>query len=298
MVLETLMRRLTTILLALFLLPCIAGATKYPVTVKDCRGKTVKIAREPKRIVSIAPSNTEILFALGLEKQIIGVTKFCNYPAAAKKKPQIGDLRTSVEKVVSLKPDLVLAHGFLNDEAIRGIEKRGITVVAFDPKTLDQVMANIKTIGLITNREKQAAQIVANMKSTISLIKKKSAGVKTKPKVLVAVQGEPLWAAGPKTFIDEMIKLSGGTNLASDARPGFNQFSTEAAVWRKPDAIIYTTAGDSKVFSKGLWASTNAAKRHRVQAVDPDLLVRPGPRLTDGLKAIARLIHPDVFGKL
>ncbi len=292
------MRGLTTILLALLLLPCMACATKYPVTVKDCRGKSIKIATEPKRIVSIAPSNTEILFALGLDKQIVGVTRFCNYPASAKKKTQVGDLRTSVEKVISLKPNLVLAHGFLNDEAVRSLEKHKIVVVAFDPKTLDEAMRDIKTIGLITNREKQAAQIVSRMSATISLVKRKSAGVKSKPKVLVAVQGEPLWAAGPRTFVDEMIRLSGGVNIASDAKAGFNQFSTEAAVWRKPDVIIYTTGSDSKIFSKGLWTGTNAVKRKRVHAVNPDLLVRPGPRLTDGLKALARLIHPDVFGKL
>lgn len=292
------MKRLTTILLALILLPCAAGATKYPVTVKDCRGKAIRIAQEPKRIISIAPSNTEILFALGLEKQVVGVTKFCSYPAAAKKKTQIGDLKTSTERVISLKPDLVLAHGFLNDDAVRALEKHKITVAAFDPKTLDEVMRDIKTIGLITNREKQASKIVAGMSSTVSLIKKKSAGIKTKPKVLVAVQGSPLWAAGPKTFVDEMICLAGGANLASDAKPGFNQFSTEAAVWRKPDVIIYTTSSDGKVFSTGLWAGTNAVKKKRVHAIDPDLLVRPGPRLTDGLKAVARLVHSDVFGKL
>ncbi len=292
------MRRLTTILLALTMLPCIAWATKYPVTVKDCRGKAIKLAREPKRIVSIAPSNTEILFALGLDKQIVGVTKYCNYPAAAKKKTQIGDLRTSVEKVISLKPDLVLAHGFLNDDAVRSLEKHKIVVAAFDPKTLDETMRDIKTMGLMTNREKQASQIVSRMASTIALIKKKSASIKTKPKVLVAVQGDPLWAAGPKTFVDEMIRLSGGVNLASDAKSGFNQFSAEAAVWRKPDVIIYTTASDGKGFYKGLWSGTNAARKKRIHAVDPDLLVRPGPRLTDGLKALARLIHPDVYGKL
>lgn len=292
------MRRLTTILLALILLPCVAGATRYPLTAKDSRGKTIRVVREPKRIVSIAPSNTEVLFALGLEKQIVGVTKYCNYPSAAKKKTQIGDLRTSVEKVISLKPDLVLAHGFLNDDAVRSLEKHKIVVAAFDPKTLDETMRDIKTIGLMTNREKQAAQIVSKMSSTISLIRKKSASIKTKPKVLVAVQGDPLWAAGPKTFVDEMIKLSGGVNLASDAKPGFNQFSTEAAVWRKPDIIIYTTDSDGKGFYKGLWSGTNAARKKRVHAVNPDLVVRPGPRLVDGLKAIARLIHPDVYGKL
>jgi iron complex transport system substrate-binding protein len=266
--------------------------------VKDCRGKTIKIAREPKRIISIAPSNTEILFALGLEKQVVGVTKFCNYPAAAKKKTQIGDLRTSVEKVISLKADLVLAHGFLNDDAVRSLEKHKVVVAAFDPKTLDEAMRDIKTIGLMTNREKQAGQIVSKMSSTATAIRKKAAGIRSRPKVLVAVQGEPLWAAGPKTFVDEMIRISGGTNLAADAKAGYNQFSAEAAVWRKPDVIVYTTASDSKVFSKGLWSGTNAVKRKRVYSVNPDLLVRPGPRLADGLKAIARLIHPDVFGKL
>ncbi|MBP6963659.1 MAG: ABC transporter substrate-binding protein [Armatimonadetes bacterium] len=292
------MKRLAITLLALLVLPCAAGVAKYPTTIKDCRGKAVNIVREPKRIVSIAPSCTEILFALGLEKRVVGVTRFCNYPEAARKKPRIGDIRTSVEKVISLKPDLVLAHGFLNEEAIRSLEKHGIVVAAFDPKTLDEAMRDIRTIGLITNREKQASRIVTSMKSTIALVKKKAAVIKSRPKVLVAVQGEPLWAAGPRTFVDEMVRLAGGTNLASDAKPGFNQFSTEAAVWRKPDIVIYTTPTDRQIFSKGLWARTNAARKKRVHEVNPDLLVRPGPRLTDGLKAVARLIHPDVFAKL
>ena len=292
------MLRSVSIFLTILLAPGVAGAAKYPLTVKDCRGKTITIPREPKRIISLTPSNTEILFALGLESRIVGVTKYCDYPAGAKKKVKVGDRTTSVEKVIFLKPDLVLAHGTLNDQAVRSIEGHGIRVVAIDPKTLDQVARDISLVGRITNREKEAARIAERISSTKSLVRQKTASVKTKPKVLVAVQADPLWAAGPKTFLHEMIQLAGGTNLAADAKPGFSQFSAEAAVWRNPDVIIGMTKGDRQVFTKGVWKDTRAARAGRVYETDPDLLVRPGPRLADGILAIARLVHPDVFKKL
>ena len=290
------MRRLLPILSAAFLLASgIADAAKYPMTIKDCRGKAITISREPKRIVSLAPSNTEILFALGLDSRIVGVTKYCNYPAAAKKKPKIGDRAISVETLISLKPDLVLAHGMLNEQAIHSVEDHGFTVVAFDPKTIDEVTRDILLIGRITNREKQAVQITKRISSAKALVKQKACDLKTKPKVLVAVQADPLWAAGPKTFIDEMIRLAGGVNAAADAKPGFNAFSAEAAVWRNPDVIIGTTNGDKQVFTRGLWKDTNAARSGRIYEADPDLLVRPGPRLADGILLIARMANPDAF---
>lgn len=291
------MPRFTLVLLTMILTPGIAAAAAYPMIVKDCRRKTITIPQEPRRIVSLAPSNTEILFALGLESRIIGVTRFCDHPAAAKKKPKVGDFNTSVEKVISLRPDLVLAHGTLNDEAIRRIERHGIRVVAVDPKTIDQVARDILLVGRITSSEKEAARIAGRISSAKSLVKRRVAGMKTKPKVLVAVQADPLWVAGPKTFLDEMINLAGGVNVAADAKPGFNQFSAEAAAWRNPDVIIGTTKGDRRVFTTGLWKDTKAAQTGRVYEANPDLLVRPGPRLADGILAIAELIHPNVFKK-
>jgi len=273
--------------------PGVCGASRYPLTIKDCRGKRITIPREPKRIISLAPSNTEILFALGLESRVVGVTKYCDYPAAAKKKPKVGDVTTSTEKVISLKPDLVLAHGTLNDQAVRAIESHGIRVVAIDPKTIDQVARDILLVGKITNREREAARVSSRISSAESAVKHRAAKIKGKPRVLVAIQADPLWAAGPKTFVDEMIKLGGGVNLAADARPGFNQFSAEAAVWRNPDVIIGTTKGDKQVFTRGLWKDTKAARTDRIYEADPDLLVRPGPRLADGILSLARLIHPN-----
>lgn len=289
------MRRLIALALLLLTLPGIAGATKYPLTIKDCRGKSITIAREPKRIISISPGTTEIVFALGLESRIIGVTTYCNYPAQAKKKPKIGDMTTSTERIISLHPDLVLAHGFLNDQAIRSIEAHGFTVVACDPKTLSQVASDILLIGRITNRERQASQVARRISSAQAFIKRKLAGEKAKPKMLVSVQADPLWAAGPKTFIDEMIRAAGGSNVAADGKAGFNQFSAEAVVWRNPDVIVGTTKGDRKVFTRGLWKDTKAAHAGRIFEVNPDILVRPGPRLADGILLIARLAHPNVF---
>lgn len=292
------MRRILIYILAILLVSGAAGATKYPLTIKDCRGKAITFSREPKRIVSLAPSNTEILFALGLESNIVGVSSYCDYPAAAKKKTKVGDRNTSTEKVISLKPDLVLAHGTLNDQAVLALESHGMKVFAIDPITIGQVVKDILLVGRITNREKEASRVTGRISSAKALVKRKTASIKNKPKVLIAVQtDQQLWAAGPKTLVDEMIGLAGGVNLASDAKPGFNQFSTEAAVWRNPDIIIGTTKGDKQVFSKGLWKGTKAARTGRIYEANPDLMVRPGPRLADGILAIARWIQPNVFSK-
>jgi len=269
--------------------------TSYPLTVRDCRGKTITIVREPKRIVSLSPNNTEILFALGLEKQVVGVTKYCNYPPAARRKPKVGDRRISIEAVISLHPDLVLAHGFLNDEAIKALEKHKIKTFAIDPKTIDQVCRDILTIGRITNRYAQAEKISARIKSVTHLVRARTSSIRHKPTILVAIQADPLWAAGPDTFIDEIIRIAGGKNIAHDAKPGFNLFSMEAAAARNPEVIITVKKGDEDVFARGLWRNTAAARNKRIYEVDPDLLCRPGPRLADGILAIAKVLHPTKF---
>ncbi|MHB1456039.1 MAG: ABC transporter substrate-binding protein [Armatimonadota bacterium] len=268
-------------------------ATKYPITIKDGRGKTITIQREPKRIVSLTPNNTEILFAIGAGSKIVGVNSWSDYPAAAKKKPSIGDRVINVEKVISLKPDLVVAHGFLNGEAVRSLEAYKMKVYVIDPKTIKQLASDIKTTGKLLNCESKANNIANTLIKVRTDILNKSKSYKSKPKVLFTVQSDPLWAAGPKTFVDEMITIAGGRNLASDIKPGFNQFSTEMAVSRNPDVIIITFRGDKHLFTGGQWGVTNAAKKHRVYEINPDITVRPGPRLINGMREIAKMVHPD-----
>lgn len=236
------------------------------------------------RIVSLTPSNTEILFALGLGDCVVGVTKYCNYPPEARKKPKIGDANIDIEKVIALKPDLVVAHSFLNDSAIRKLKSLGVKVISTDPKAFADVLSDIKLIGKVTGTSKQADRIVRGMKKTIDAVKKSSQN--SKPvKTLVVVQTRPLWVAGPRTFVDEMIEFIGCENVARDAKPGFNTFSSETAFARDPEVIIVTRKEDKAFFEESpIWKKTIAVRNDHVVVIDPNLILQPSPRLAQGLE--------------
>lgn len=265
----------------------VSSFAAYPIGERDCRGKVVTFRARPVRIVSLSPSNTELLFALGLGKQVVGVTKFCNYPAEAGKLPKIGDMTTNIEAVAALKPDLVLAHGKINDAAIPKLERLGLTVFAVDPKTIKETIRDIRTVGRITGRPRSAEKIARKMERGVSAVRASRA--KKKPaSVLVVVQTNPLWAAGPKTYVDEMIRIANARNIAYDGRPGFNPFSKELAVSRNPDVIVVGLKSDVEfLMNSPVWQTTNAVKKKRVHVISGDLLFRPGPRLVDGLTALA-----------
>jgi len=277
--------------LVLFILLVSVGiAVGYPVIVRDVRGRSVVIKSAPRRIVSLAPSNTELLFALGLGNRVVGVTKSCEYPAAARKKHKVGDQIISVEKVIALKPDLVLAHAYLNDSSVRRLESLGRTVIAIDPKTYGQVISDILMIGRATGRNAQANALARRMRAARDKVaKRKTAG--GRPRVLVVIQTSPLWVAGPRTFVDEMIRSAHGENVACDSRPGFNQFPVERAIARKPDAII-VDKGQGRFFQTSpVWRKTKAVREGRVYEMDFDLLVRPGPRLAEGLLELSEKLR-------
>lgn len=287
------MIRSLIILVLISIITDVSAAARYPMTIRDGRGKTITITKEPMRIISLTPNNTEILFAIGAGSKIVGVNSWSDYPAAAKKKTSVGDRTINVEKVISLRPDLVIAHSLLNGEAVRSLEAYKMKVFVIDPKTIKQLAADIRTTGKLVNCEPKANNIADKLMNVRADIVRRSKGFKSRPKVLFTVQSDPLWAAGPKTFVDEMITIAGGRNLASDIKPGFSQFSTEMAVRRNPDIIINTFKGDKHLFTGGQWGVTNAAKKNRVYEINPDITVRPGPRLIDGMKKIAQMVHPD-----
>jgi len=269
----------------------LAASAGYPMHVKDARGRLVTIRAKPMRIVSIAPSNTEILYALGLGSRVVGVTRYCDYPPEAKKRPKVGDMTTSAEAVVALKPDLVLAHASLNDKAITRLEKLGLIVFAIDPKAIDGVIRDIRTVGRITARPKTADRVASEMERRIAEVRKQCAKRPVR-NVLVVIQSSPLWAAGPKTFVDEMIRLAHAKNVAFDARPGFVTFSKELAISRNPDVIIAGVKGDADYFLKSPeWAKTNAVRHKRVFVIKSELMSRAGPRLADGLEELARRLE-------
>lgn len=279
---------------ALFVLAAVCVASQvsaYPLKVTDARGRAVAIKARPARIVSLAPNITEILYAIGAGDQVAAVTKYCNYPPGAAKKPKVGDVRTTAEAVLAQKPDLVIAHAFLNATLIAQLETLHKTVFAMNPRTISQTEKDILALGRITDHNAGAAKVVAKMQRGIAEAKKARAGKKMES-VMVVIQSNPLWVAGPNTFIDEMLRLANAKNIAWDARSGFVTFSRELAVSRRPSVIVVGSTADQSFFlTSPIWRNTPAAKSKRVYVINNDLLVRPGPRLADGLTEIVRRLN-------
>jgi len=264
----------------------------YPITVTDDRGRRVTIRTPPRRIVSMTPSSTEILYALGLGSRVVGVTNWCDYPPEARKKPKVGDANISVEKVLALQPDLVVAHATLNRGAVRQLDGLHKTVVALDPKSFAQVFRDISLIGRVCGKDAAAARLKRKMESSLRAIRR--AGVRSPgARTLVVIQPNPLWAAGPKTFVDEMLRVCNATNVAYDGRSGFNIFPVERALARDPQVIIVGKKDEREFFMRSpVWRNTSAVRSGRVVVINSDLLVRPGPRLVHGLELLAKAVRP------
>ncbi|WP_085523509.1 ABC transporter substrate-binding protein [Tuberibacillus sp. Marseille-P3662] len=274
----------------------------FPVTMKDQTGKQVTLKQAPERIVSLLPSNTEIAFALGLDDQMVGVTNNDTYPKAVKDLPKVGGLKINVEKVVSLNPDLVLAQQINKPKAIKKLRQSGIKVfVVKNPTTLNGIYDSITTIGKLTGMSDQSQHVIEDMKTTISDVKQKvkKADVKKK-KIWTEISASPnIYTAGQGTFMNQLIQIIGGNNVASDLQ-GYPKVTEEAAVKYNPDIIILTY-GDQKavqsVLNREAWQNVGAVKNERVYTINTNLVSRPGPRISKGVVELAKRVYPDAFGQ-
>lgn len=279
--------------------------TAYPLTVTDGLGRSVTIDAQPERIVSLAPSNTEILFEIGAGEQVIGVTEFCDYPAEAAQREQIGGFSAktiSVEKIVALKPDLVLSADESQQPIIDALVQLQIPVVAFKATSFEDVYANITLIGQITGQEAGANETVTYMQQRVAAVTDKVADVPQdeRPTVFWEVWDEPLMTAGPKTFIGQMIELAGGENLFADVTEEYPQISAEAVAQRNPDIVLGPDDHADKLTAEEIsarpgWDATGAVQNDRFAIIDGDIVSRPGPRLVEGLEQVAAALHPEVF---
>jgi len=276
----------------------------YPLTLTDATKTKVTIEKKPEKIVSLIPSNTEIVFALGLDKEVVGVTDFDNYPEAATKKEKIGGQEINLEKIISLKPDLVLAHASWasNSEAgLQQLKDAGIAVfVVNDAQNFDQVFDSIDMIGKATGETVKANEIISGMKEKLEDIKAKASEIKEKKKVLVEVSPAPeIYTSGKNTFMDQMLRLINAENIAND-QEGWIKIDQEAMIKRNPDVIV-TTYGyyvknpvDQVLTRKG-WETVNAVKNKHVVDVDSDRVTRTGPRIVEGVEDLAKAVYPDIF---
>ena len=279
-----------------------SSGNTYPLTVKDQMGREVVIEKEPERIISLAPSNTEILFALGLGGKVVGVTDYCDYPEEAKQKEKIGGFADpNMEKVLALKPDLVLATS-MHEQPVRKLEELQIPVLVLNPKNIDEVLDALLLVGKVTNREKQAEELVANLKSRVESIEEKVSSIPEdkRPKVFYELWPSPITSAGPGTFVHDLIENAGGINVASDAAKSYPEYSQEMIIEKNPDIIIFSHHGSSNqtkedIIKRPGWENVKAIKEGKVYYVDENIIQRPTPRLVDGLEQFAKIIHPEIF---
>jgi iron complex transport system substrate-binding protein len=277
-----------------------------PGNIVDDLGRKVTIDTVPQRIVSLAPSNTEILFALGLGDKVVGDTEYCNYPEAAKTKPKVGGFSTvDIEKVVSLRPDLVLATRIHDKTIIPALENLGITVVALVPGSLNQVLDSIKLVGKMTGQDKEASELVKDLGTRIETIvdKTQKLPANQRPRVFFVTWHDPLWTAGTGTLTDDVISQAGGQNIASDLT-GDKTIDLETVISRDPEVIIVSvgmgTGQDlpwQYIKSESRLENTQALLNGRVYKIDGDLIHRPGPRVVNALEQMSQFIHPELFGQ-
>ena len=283
--------------LVLVLTACNSTEQIPPQYVFDDLGRLVTINGTPQRIVSLAPSNTEILFVLGLGDKVVGVTDYCDYPPEALNKTKVGGYATpDVEKIVALNPDLVLVAYDTPMDVIIGMAGLGLTVFGIKTTDLEDLLNDIRRIGEITDKEVEAQALTSDMESRIQAVTSQTEELEQRPRVFYIVWNDPLWTAGSGTFIDELIEKAGGVNVAENMT-GYGTISIEEVIARNPEIIIASELSYDWALNATELASTNASQSGRIYTCDDDLVQRPGPRLVEGLDWFAHFIHPEIFGE-
>lgn len=272
------------------------AAAAGPITVTDDSGVEVTLDQPAEAIVSLAPANTEIAFAVGAGDRMVAGTSYDDYPEEAKALPKIGDFSSpNVEKIASYAPDLVLAAGGIQDKLRTRLEDLGMTVYVVDPTTYDDVIATIENIGKLAGTEDGAATVTDAMTAAQMEVQ---AAVADLPKAttFLEIYSEPLMTAGTGTFIDDMITIAGGENLGATAGAGFPNFSTEVLVKTDPAVYIADSGSMSEpgdITKRAGFSELTAVKEGKVYVIEDSIIARPGPRLAEGLKALAGYIHPE-----
>jgi len=302
---KTLFVLLVAVLAMSMLTACDAGAVVpgAGTTVTDDAGRTVSVPSNPQRIVSLAPSNTEILFALGLGDQVVGVTDFCDYPAEAKSKEKVGGVTPNVEQIVALNPDLVvtISGDPFPAELINRLEELKIATLVLSPKDLDSVYHDIELVGQVTGKQAEAKKLVDDMKARAQAVAKKCENVATRPMIfyeLDATDPAKPFTVGPGSWHDTFIQIAGGTNVAAKAASPWVQFSMEELVKANPDLIVLGDANwgvtADAVRAREGWGNLKAVQSGAIYPIDDNLISRPGPRVVGGLEALAKIIHPEL----
>lgn len=269
-------------------------------TVTDEIGRSVTMPAAPKRIVSLAPGITETLYELGLEDKIVGVTSYCDWPARARQKPRIGGFTNpSLEKIVSLKPDLIIATADGNrKDTVDQLARLGLPVYVTNPSDTDRILNSILHIGEITDQASVAKRLVAKLRKRLDNIAGQIRN-KKRPRVFFQIGLEPVITAGRGTLISEVIDRAGGINIAGLDTARYPRYSAEGIMAGSPDIILFAPMANDKEFAavKSYWqklAQIPAIKNKKIYLIDTDLISRASPRIFDAIETMALIFHPEI----
>lgn len=270
-------------------------------TVTDLVGRTMTVPQNPKRVIALAPSITEIVFALEQQHRLKGVSRFSDFPPAAARFPKVGSyVQLDVERIVSLQPDVCIGIKDGNPlKVVRLLDAMGIPFFGVDPSDLDSVLESIMAIGDLLGALDKARIITQDMHRRIEAVKRKTNGLQRKPRVFVQIGISPIVSVGNNTFIHQLITLAGGTNVSAGTN-AYPRFSKEQVIALAPDVLVISSMARATVFEEVkaqwlLWPSIPAVRNQAVHIAPTNIFDRPTPRLVDGLEQMARYIHPQLF---
>ncbi len=274
----------------------------FPLKVKDDLGREIEIVKKPERLVSLSPSNTEILFALGMDSHIVGVTEYCNYPEEARRKPKVGGFADpDVEKIVSLNPDLVLSFGLVQIPVVKLLEKRGLKTFWVNPHTIRDILFSIERIGMITGSLYKAKKLKDHMEVRLRNIRERLKDIpeEKRPTIFRVMGLNPLSTVGRDSFQTDLFYVAGGRNIFSDIKRDYFEIEETMIFERNPD-IVLICGEDEKVLKKRLkehvaFKNLPSVKDDRILVISCDLLCRPGPRIVDAVEKVSSYLHPERF---
>lgn len=277
--------------------PTSGDAAAFPLTVTDSSGRNVTFDKMPEKLVSAVPSNTEIIYALGKGDQLVGVSVYCNYPEEALSVNKIGDYNgPNLELIIDAKPDVFFA-AWLSEEVLAQLEGAGIPVLLINPTNIEETYQSIQDIGNVIGSSQEAEELIESLRAKQENIMQITKGYQAKT-VFYEIWHDPLMTVGPGSFINELITMSNGINIAQDAESAYPEYSLELLISKNPQ--VYMTSDDGfktpeDIFGRAGYENIEAIRNGQVFMLHPDITSRPGPRIIDGLEMIAKAIHPEAF---
>ena len=289
----------------LSLLPVIAAGCQpksQPGAFTDDSGRAVRIDKVPQRIISLAPSHTEILFALGLGDRIVGVTRYCNYPEEAKEKEIIGGFATpDLEKIIALKPDLILSVGSLQKSLVTKLEEKGQTVFWLYPRSVYDILESFERTGKLTGSSTAAQKLRKDVEARIENVEAKIKDIpeEKRPTVFRVMGLDPPGTIGGASFQTDVYRLAGGRNIFADTDKDYFELDLETLIKLEPDIIVVCGENEEeakrKIKEQEGWGELTAVKTDRIVVISCDLICRPSPRIAQTIENLAKEFHPRLF---